>query len=1573
VPESVPGLIGVFAGATANSYYLTNLQSRPEVTDKLGLLTTQMANQEHYIATRAAYKLNLRGPALNIQTACSTSLVAVCTAVQSLQSYQCDMALAGGVSVTLPQRRGYLHQEGSILSPDGVCRAFDHRAEGTVFSNGLGVVVLRRLADALHDGDTIYAVIKGAALNNDGHDKLSFTAPSVQGQAEVISLAQAAGGIDPQTITYVEAHGTGTALGDPIEVAALTQAFRAGGDTRRGACALASVKTQIGHLDAAAGVTGLIRAALALHHRTLPGNLHFEAANPKLQLDESPFYVNSAVKPWPQGPGLRRAGVSSFGVGGTNAHVVLEEAPSSAARRVQPSDTAQPQEQLILLSALDEAALRRRVDDLGAHWTRPKGTPADGMEPEVWADTAYTLRVGRRAFPWRQAFVGREPAEVVQQMASPSARPLRARDKLRVAFLFPGQGSQQVNAGRSLYAQETTFREEMDACAAALRAPLGLDIRELMWPSTGRQDWARAQLAQTALAQPALLSLQLALARLWMHWGIQPALVLGHSLGEFAAACLAGTFSRNDVLMLVAERGRLMQDMQDGAMLAVRAAALELTQDRELMVGVDVAAVNGPKATVLSGSLDAIESLASKLEARGVGCKRLPGNRAFHSAMMDPVVEAFDRCVSQVRRNAPTLAWVSSVTGQLITAQDACSVSYWARQLRAPVQFSDALATLVGVCDATLEVGSGDTLTRLVQQQAGARGLSARVASLPADPVADDRERAALLSAAGQLWCAGAQLNEPALQPGPRRRVPLPTYPFARNRHWIDRAPRAASGEPNAVPDTVKLTTDVPSIPLSVPAHRQRRDLLVGQLQALFADLAGAEAHALDPSAQLLEWGLDSLILTQASQNIQNTFGIRVPMRALLEDLSTLDALADHLLPRLPEPAAPPVAAPPPGTSAPVSASNAPQAAQMAGAAPRTALSSASAPATLTRLDGSAPLNGWLGLFAQQLTLMNQQLQMVRDSGHLASVTELAVASAMPAAAAASAASMDQTWAAVPVSDPAPTAQAIGGFGPFRPPQRTTRSSPSAAPDPAIETSLQSFLARYAERTARSKAQAQQNRRHLADPRSVAGYRQALKEIVYPIVTERSQGAYLWDVDGHRYIDITNGFGMILFGHNPPFIRDAVQRQLETGYEIGPQSPLAGEVARELCEMIGMERAAFCATGSEAVMAAMRLARTVTGRDRIVMFSGAYHGIFDEVLMRPARTGSRAATPPHGAADRALPIAPGIPASAAENIVVLDYGTEASLQTLRDMGSSVAAVLVEPVQSRRPDLQPAVFLQALRTLTAESGTALIFDEVVTGFRCHPGGAQAWFGIRADLATYGKVLGGGLPIGVVAGSARFMDALDGGAWQFGDASAPEVGVTFFAGTFVRHPLALAAARAVLKRLREQGPALQVGLNERTARLVRAMQAEIDSLGAPLNVTHFSSWFHFRWTQDVPYASLFFAAMRMRGLHVWEGRPSFLTTAHTDSDLEDIVAAVRESLAELQQLGLIPSRRGTNASMPVTAAPLPVPAPPTDLSAQQAPFDNARRGRDSQGREAWFVPDPERPGKYLQVMQGASHHA
>jgi acyl transferase domain-containing protein len=778
--DQYSGPIGIFAGVGMNSY-LFQLYANRDVVAAVGYYQAMISNDKDYLATRVAYKLNLKGPAVVVQTACSTSLVAVQFACQSLLNYQCDVALAGGVSVNLPQRRGYLYQEGMILSPDGHCRAFDARAQGTVPGQGAGVVVLKRLSEAVADGDTILAVIRGAAVNNDGGHKIGYTAPSIDGQAEVIASALALAGVSADSIGYVEAHGTGTPLGDPIEIAALSLAYRASTD-KTGYCALGSLKTNIGHLDAAAGVAGLIKTVLALHHRQIPPSLHFETPNPKIDFARSPFFVNTELRPWASPGQPRRAAVSSFGIGGTNAHAVLEEAPPPP-----PAGPGRPL-QVLVLSARTEAALdaatQRLRDHLEAH-------------PDLsLADAAYTLQVGRRVFDCRRVLLGRQAAEVIEawQTRDPrrvldAAEPPRERS---VVFLFSGQGAQYPGMGRELYEAEPVFRSALDRCAERLQPELGLDLRELLNAPAADPD-AVARLQQTALTQPALFATEYALAKLWMSWGVRPQAMMGHSLGEYVAACLAGVFTLEDGLRLVAARGRLMQQCPAGAMLSVPLAASELEAILAREGGTDLAlaASNGPTLSVVSGPAEAVRAFEARLQARGLACRGLHTSHAFHSSMMDSILEPFAAVVRQVPLGAPRIPYISNLTGRWITAEQATDPGYWARHLRSAVRFSEGVRELLRQPDRTfIEVGPGQTLVTLTRQHLPRPNACPVIASLP-HPQDTQPALMVLLAGLARFWLAGGQVDWRAFHSGEqRRRRPLPTYPFERQRYWVE--PKAA-------------------------------------------------------------------------------------------------------------------------------------------------------------------------------------------------------------------------------------------------------------------------------------------------------------------------------------------------------------------------------------------------------------------------------------------------------------------------------------------------------------------------------------------------------------------------------------------------------------------------------------------------------------------------------------------------------------------------------------------------------------------------------------------------------------
>lgn len=763
--------IGVYGGASISNYRSFDFRG-----DRVGSATsyqTLIGNDKDFLTTRVSYKLNLKGPSITVQTACSTSLVAVSLACQSLLNYQCDMALAGGVSIHTPQKTGYLSQEGGTLSPDGQCYAFDARAKGTVIGNGVGVVVLKRLTDAIADGDFIYATIAGSAINNDGSSKVGYTAPSVDGQAEAIAEAMMLADVEPETISYIEAHGTGTALGDPIEIAALSQVFRSTTD-RKGFCAIGSVKTNIGHLDAAAGVTGLIKTALALKHKLIPPSLNFEQPNPQIDFANSPFYVNTKLSEWQKGASPRRAGVTSLGMGGTNAHVILEEAPDL---ETQQREKQKRKHHLLVLSAKTNSALENATSNLVNHLKQNSQINL--------ADVAYTLQVGRKEFNHRRILICEDIDDAINALSQQDSQRVLTHYQepcQHIAFMFPGQGAQYANMGKELYETEPIFRQQVDRCCEILKLYLGLDLRSLLYPHESEAAAAADKLKQTHIAQPALFVIEYALAQLWMSWGVHPEAAIGHSIGEYVAACLAGVFSVEDALALVAARGRLMQQMAAGSMLAV---SLPQEQVQALLnEQLSLAASNAPSSCVVAGSHDAINTFQEKLLEKGINCRRLHVSHAFHSPMMDSILEPFRKEVAKVKLHPPKIPFIANVTGTWITNQQATDPNYWVKHLRQTVCFSSGISELLQEPNRILlEVGPGKTLCTFAKQHLADRVI---VSSLP-HPQEKQSDVAFLLNSLGRLWLSGSSIDWLGFYANERRqRIPLPTYPFERQRYWIE-------------------------------------------------------------------------------------------------------------------------------------------------------------------------------------------------------------------------------------------------------------------------------------------------------------------------------------------------------------------------------------------------------------------------------------------------------------------------------------------------------------------------------------------------------------------------------------------------------------------------------------------------------------------------------------------------------------------------------------------------------------------------------------------------------------------
>jgi acyl transferase domain-containing protein len=1384
------------------------------------------------VANRVSYLLDMGGPSMAVDTACSSSLVAVHLAVRALREGDCPVALAAGVNLVLAADNCVSASQAGMLSPTGRCRAFGAAADGFVRADGCGVLVLKTLAQAQEDGDEIHAVIRGSAINQDGTSN-GLTAPNGPAQEAVIRAALADAGVRPEQVGFVEAHGSGTPLGDPIEFGALAATY---GEVPAESppCYVGSVKSTIGHTESAAGMAGIIRLMACLRAGTIPASLHTEELNPRLAAHRTRLAVAQQNMTWSDELARRTGGVSSFGFGGTNAHVIVQQAEPLTHRPATPA----PAMLVLPLSAKGEQPLRELAGRYLSRLSEDDGATA--------GDLCYSAAARRAHHPVRVAFSGRDGTELRQALESflsdggvpdPHDTPVW-RDTVLV---FPGLGPQTSELGAQLLHSEPALVEHVHRCSAAFAPLLDVSLFDLL--SEGGPEVGEVALTRTDIAQALHFTMQSGLVELWSSFGLRPAAVIGHSAGEPTAAYVSGMLDFDAAVALVATRGSVMQRAAaDRRMIAVAAAPEEISDllarcPEDVVLAVD----NGPRNVTLSGPTASVEQLADRLQADGHRARLLSIRFGSHHPDLAPVGEELARRGAGAATGPGSLPLFSSITGALLDSAQ-MDARHWGRGVVDPVRFRAAVqqAATMGFT-SFLEISPQQVLLGPVHTSAAAVGVRASVVhALGEDGAGTATPRAVL----PELYRRRADLDWQAVYPGGRFLPGTPTYPWQRGRHWALDGQDPAGIDPP--PETVR-SREMPASP------EQALTAVADEVAAVLK----YPREQITPQAFFLELGADSILLLQLVNKLNKRHGTSFKATDLFERYQSVGDLAAALAQS--------------GTF-PDDAGGAPE----APAAPAEQVTAA-AGLDAVRSKVTAPTRTGLDAVVQdQLAIMRQQLALLGGSPAVGPRTQDAPALEEPAPQRAAPAALQPPTASTVPSAAAPDPSAAG-----------TRLSERQ------QSHVDSLVRRMEERSPQSKKLAGLHRGRMVESRPWGNFRAETKELNFPIVIDRGSGSHFWDPDGSEYIDYCVGFGVHFLGHNPRFVQDAVADQLSRSFTLGPQVELTYRAAETFCRITGHDRVSFCNTGSEAVMGAVRLARLATGRRKVAYFEKSYHGITDGML---GRRGEELGS--------VHPMVDGLPPGALQDVVVLPYDDQAALDYIAANSHEIAAVVSEPIQARNPVSQPAEFLRKLRRLTEDTGTVLIFDEMITGFRMHIRGAQGLLGIMPDLATYGKVLGGGLPVAAIAGKQTLMDGLDGGSWNYGDQSAPTAETTFFGGTFQKHPLAMAAANATLEYLEEHQDTVYAEVNDRTARVVGTLSDLFVQHEVPYSLASIGSLWRFQYRgmsnlyHPLPLEMLYHNLLA-DGIYMWEGRTFFMSAAHTDSDAEHLIDAVDRGLHALRE--------------------------------------------------------------------------
>ncbi|RDH44711.1 hybrid non-ribosomal peptide synthetase/type I polyketide synthase [Zooshikella ganghwensis] len=1422
---------------------------------------------------RIAYHYGLQGPCLTLDTACSSSLVGIDLARSSLLAGQCDMALVGGINLMLTPQ-GYVSlSKVNALSPDGKCKVFDEQADGYGRGEGGAVLILKRLSDAQRDGDVIWSILAGSAVNHDGKSS-GLTVPNGLAQQKVIKQAMAAANVNTSDISYIEAHGTGTKLGDPQEINALTNVFQK--RDKKNSILIGSVKANIGHLESAAGVAGIIKVILGMNKRLMPKNIHLLSPNTLIPWDNTPLKPLTENHYFDSQDQLT-CGISSFGISGTNSHVILQS-PSS--HPIPFKDvTHQKIPAISVFAAHSSESLKQSFKKMIQFLENT---------PYTLDEVAIATQRCTQHYAHRHAFIADSKLSLIQQLtyaltdsALTAGHPnslisnQHHLDRGKIAFIFTGQGSQYINIASELYNVFPAFKKALTQCDNAFQPYLDESLIKLIFNNKKSDD-----LTNTLYAQPIIFSISYALVTLLKTFNITPDYVLGHSIGQFMAAYTAGVFSFNDAVHLVALRARAMSEVSEpGTMIAVQHSVSEIKEYlTQKYPSISIAAINSPTDITLSGSVKNIERLSTDFTQQKIRFQSLNVSHAFHSPLMKSALEIFGECLSQIKLSPPNIPIISDLTGQIATTEHHTEITtheYWLKHIISTVNFNEALDTLIAKkCQAVVEIGGTATLSTFLTKKINSQYKPSFI------PTLRGPQKSSLASFASMLTnyyiCIG-QVNWQALPVEYiNKEINLPYYSFDTTAYPIHRTHlkntinNSHSPQSLSQQDSSQKTANITSPPLKI-------------LENLIHTISGILINDDNSRKPFIALGFDSLMLTRLKASIQEKFDIEIPLADFYSKLNTYHQLISYLQLQ-------------PSFTTDSTQSKKESEIQADAISTPTESSKFSARSNNNLFsdhhlipDGdtlqtllSKQLDSFQSLCREQLNLFTQKPQNENMGSNKISLPheQCQINQDFPKQISQMDSHNNRTRSCL------------------RPKKPVTNFRLAKFTDDNLTEQQTRFIERlikdYTAKTNKSKQFSINYNQDFSHYLTTLNFRKSLKNMLYPLVFSQAQGQYLWDIDNNPYLDLAMGYGVHFFGHKPEFVVKAVKKQLAEGFALSPHPELLGEVSGLIKTLTGVDRVSFCNTGSEAVMFALRIARTKTQRNKIVKFSGSYHGTYDAILAEQDEYGS-------------YPTTDGITQSAVEDTIVLPYGDPQSLQLIREIGDELAAVLVEPVQSRNPSLQPKAFLKELRAITKELGAALIFDEVITGFRLHPAGAQGYFDIKADLVTYGKVIGGGLPIGIVAGTSYFMDSIDGGTWHYHDDSLPEQPVTFIAGTFANHPLALAAAKAVLEEIKQHSSIIYQQPHALTEKLAAQLNQYFHENKVPLCIKYCGPIFRFESFGRYSLAlqpiemDLFFYLLMLKGVYTWERRICFLSTLHTEADITFLVQAVIESISILRAGG------------------------------------------------------------------------